>query len=61
MLEVFADRGGDPDRAGKRDPLDPLLWRAAAAGEPSWDGGGSARAGPAGTSSAPPSRSTASG
>ena len=27
---VFADRGGDPDRAGKRDPLDPLLWRAAA-------------------------------
>ena len=28
MLEVFAERGGDPDRAGKRDPLDPLLWRA---------------------------------
>ena len=39
MLAVYADRGGDPDRAGKRDPLDPLLWRAARAGEPSWDGG----------------------
>ncbi|GAB3677525.1 cysteine--1-D-myo-inosityl 2-amino-2-deoxy-alpha-D-glucopyranoside ligase [Angustibacter aerolatus] len=39
MLEVFADRGGDPDRAGKRDVLDPLLWRATRPGEPSWDGG----------------------
>jgi L-cysteine:1D-myo-inositol 2-amino-2-deoxy-alpha-D-glucopyranoside ligase len=39
MLAVFAERGGDPDRAGKRDPLDPLLWRAARDGEPSWDGG----------------------
>ncbi|GAB2543290.1 cysteine--1-D-myo-inosityl 2-amino-2-deoxy-alpha-D-glucopyranoside ligase [Brachybacterium huguangmaarense] len=39
MAEVFADRGGDPDRAGKRDPFDPLLWRAAREGEPSWDGG----------------------
>ncbi len=37
MLEVYADRGGDPDRAGKRDALDPLLWRAARPGEPSWD------------------------
>jgi L-cysteine:1D-myo-inositol 2-amino-2-deoxy-alpha-D-glucopyranoside ligase len=39
MLAVFADRGGDPDRKGKRDPLDPLLWRGARTGEPSWDGG----------------------
>jgi L-cysteine:1D-myo-inositol 2-amino-2-deoxy-alpha-D-glucopyranoside ligase len=39
MLEVFAERGGDPDRAGKRDALDPLLWRGARDGEPSWDGG----------------------
>lgn len=39
MLDVFAARGGDPDRAEKRDPLDPLLWRAARRGEPSWDGG----------------------
>ena len=37
MLAVFADRGGDPDRPGKRDPLDPLLWRAARDGEPWWD------------------------
>lgn len=39
MLEFFAERGGDPDRAGKRDPLDPLLWRGVRDGEPSWDGG----------------------
>ncbi len=39
MLGFFAERGGDPDRAGKRDALDPLLWRAAREGEPSWDGG----------------------
>lgn len=38
MLEVFADRGGDPERAGKRDVLDPLLWRGWRAGEPHWDG-----------------------
>lgn len=39
MMQVYADRGGDPDRAGKRDPLDPLLWRAARDGEPHWPGG----------------------
>jgi L-cysteine:1D-myo-inositol 2-amino-2-deoxy-alpha-D-glucopyranoside ligase len=39
MLGFFAERGGDPDRAGKRDALDPLLWRAAREGEPWWDGG----------------------
>ncbi|ANS77720.1 L-cysteine:1D-myo-inosityl 2-amino-2-deoxy-alpha-D-glucopyranoside ligase MshC [Serinicoccus hydrothermalis] len=39
MMEVFADRGGDPGRAGKRDPLDPLLWRSGREGEPHWDGG----------------------
>ncbi|MCM3506165.1 cysteine--1-D-myo-inosityl 2-amino-2-deoxy-alpha-D-glucopyranoside ligase [Curtobacterium sp. ODYSSEY 48 V2] len=37
MLVLSAERGGDPNRAGKRDPLDPLLWRAERAGEPSWD------------------------
>jgi L-cysteine:1D-myo-inositol 2-amino-2-deoxy-alpha-D-glucopyranoside ligase len=37
MLALFAERGGDPDRAGKRDQLDPLLWRAARAGEPAWE------------------------
>jgi len=36
MLELFAERGGDPERAGKADPLDALLWRAARPGEPSW-------------------------
>ncbi|MDO5503051.1 MAG: cysteine--1-D-myo-inosityl 2-amino-2-deoxy-alpha-D-glucopyranoside ligase [Actinomycetia bacterium] len=39
MLELSAERGGDPGRAGKRGALDPLLWRAAREGEPSWDGG----------------------
>lgn len=38
MLEFFAERGGDPDRAGKRNRLDPLLWRRERAGEPAWDG-----------------------
>lgn len=37
MAALSAERGGDPDRAGKRDPLDPLLWRAARKGEPTWD------------------------
>lgn len=36
MLTLFAERGGDPDRAGKVDQLDALLWRAARPGEPSW-------------------------
>lgn len=38
MLPFFAERGGDPDRAGKRHPLDALLWRVARDGEPSWEG-----------------------
>jgi L-cysteine:1D-myo-inositol 2-amino-2-deoxy-alpha-D-glucopyranoside ligase len=37
MLEVFAERGGDPDRPGKRDALDCLVWRMARDGEPSWE------------------------
>src|SRR5829696_6819468 len=37
MLELSAERGGDPDRPGKKDPLDPVLWRAARPGEPAWD------------------------
>jgi L-cysteine:1D-myo-inositol 2-amino-2-deoxy-alpha-D-glucopyranoside ligase len=36
MLRLFAERGGDPDRPGKTDELDPLLWVAARPGEPSW-------------------------
>jgi L-cysteine:1D-myo-inositol 2-amino-2-deoxy-alpha-D-glucopyranoside ligase len=37
MLALFAERGGDPERAGKREPLDSLLWRARRPHEPSWD------------------------
>ncbi len=36
-VEVFAERGGDPDRPGKRDPLDCLVWRQQRPGEPGWD------------------------
>ncbi|RLY95043.1 cysteine--1-D-myo-inosityl 2-amino-2-deoxy-alpha-D-glucopyranoside ligase [Kocuria tytonicola] len=38
MLPLFTDHGGDPDRTGKRNPLDPLLWRVERPGEPAWDG-----------------------
>lgn len=37
MVEVSAQRGGDPGRPGKRNPVDPLLWQAPREGEPSWD------------------------
>jgi L-cysteine:1D-myo-inositol 2-amino-2-deoxy-alpha-D-glucopyranoside ligase len=37
MLTLFAERGGDPQHAGKRDPLDSLLWRGQRQGEPYWD------------------------
>ena len=37
MLRLFAERGGDPGHAGKRDPLDSLLWRGHRYGEPFWD------------------------
>ncbi len=36
MLRLSAERGGDPDRPGKRQRLDPLLWRMERPGEPSW-------------------------
>jgi L-cysteine:1D-myo-inositol 2-amino-2-deoxy-alpha-D-glucopyranoside ligase len=39
MVAFFAERGGDPERSGKKDPLDPLLWRGARDGEPAWAGG----------------------
>ncbi|MBP8921036.1 MAG: cysteine--1-D-myo-inosityl 2-amino-2-deoxy-alpha-D-glucopyranoside ligase [Micropruina sp.] len=35
--ELFAERGGDPDRPGKRYPLDCLVWRLERPGEPAWD------------------------
>jgi L-cysteine:1D-myo-inositol 2-amino-2-deoxy-alpha-D-glucopyranoside ligase len=37
MLSLFAERGGDPDHAGKQDQLDSLLWRGHRYGEPYWD------------------------
>lgn len=37
MIELSAERGGDPGRPGKKDPLDPLVWLASRPGEPSWD------------------------
>lgn len=36
MQSIFAERGGDPDRVGKKDVLDCLVWLAARPGEPSW-------------------------
>jgi L-cysteine:1D-myo-inositol 2-amino-2-deoxy-alpha-D-glucopyranoside ligase len=36
MLEVFAQRGGDPDRKGKRNPFDALLWRGKSGDDPFW-------------------------
>ena len=37
MLRIFAERGGDPTKAGKKDPLDALLWLAQRPNEPGWD------------------------
>lgn len=37
MTRVFPERGGDPDRAGKKDPLDCVVWRGERPGEPAWD------------------------
>lgn len=37
MLEISAQRGGDPQRQGKKNPLDPLLWRVERDGEPAWE------------------------
>jgi L-cysteine:1D-myo-inositol 2-amino-2-deoxy-alpha-D-glucopyranoside ligase len=36
MVELAAERGGDPGRQGKKDPLDPMVWLAQRPGEPSW-------------------------
>jgi L-cysteine:1D-myo-inositol 2-amino-2-deoxy-alpha-D-glucopyranoside ligase len=37
MLEIYPERGGDPDRPGKKDPLDCVVWRGERPGEPSWE------------------------
>jgi L-cysteine:1D-myo-inositol 2-amino-2-deoxy-alpha-D-glucopyranoside ligase len=36
MLALFAERGGDPGRPGKKDPLDALVWLTARPNEPAW-------------------------
>ena len=36
-LSIFAERGGDPDRPGKKNPLDCLVWRLQRPGEPGWE------------------------
>jgi len=35
-ISIFSERGGDPQRPGKKHPLDPLLWLANKEGEPGW-------------------------
>ena len=35
-LIIFKERGGDPQRVGKRHALDPLLWKARAGEDPYW-------------------------
>jgi L-cysteine:1D-myo-inositol 2-amino-2-deoxy-alpha-D-glucopyranoside ligase len=37
MRALYGERGGDPDREGKKDPLDALLWRRERPGEPAWE------------------------
>jgi L-cysteine:1D-myo-inositol 2-amino-2-deoxy-alpha-D-glucopyranoside ligase len=36
MLQIFAERGGDPQKPGKENPLDALVWLAQREGEPGW-------------------------
>jgi L-cysteine:1D-myo-inositol 2-amino-2-deoxy-alpha-D-glucopyranoside ligase len=36
-VAVFAERGGDPHRAGKKHRLDPLVWSAHIGNEPGWE------------------------
>jgi len=36
-IALFAERGGDPDRPGKKAPLDCLVWHHGRTAEPSWE------------------------
>jgi len=36
-LKIFRERGGDPDREGKEDPLDSLVWLSKRENEPGWE------------------------
>ena len=37
MIAIYSERGGDPERSGKADPLDCLVWQSARPNEPAWD------------------------
>jgi L-cysteine:1D-myo-inositol 2-amino-2-deoxy-alpha-D-glucopyranoside ligase len=37
MAQIYPERGGDPERPGKRDPLDCVVWRGPRDGEPAWE------------------------
>ena len=37
MLEIFSQRGGDPNRDGKTEPLDCLVWMSQRVNEPGWE------------------------
>ncbi|MBF6126611.1 cysteine--tRNA ligase [Nocardia brasiliensis] len=37
MVDIARDRGGDPDRPGKENPLDFILWQPSRQGEPQYD------------------------
>jgi L-cysteine:1D-myo-inositol 2-amino-2-deoxy-alpha-D-glucopyranoside ligase len=36
MMKIFSERGGDPTRKGKEDPLDALVWLSQRENEPGW-------------------------
>ena len=36
-ITIFAERGGDPKREGKKHPLDPVIWLANVGDDPGWD------------------------
>ena len=36
MIQIFSERGGDPSRVGKSDPLDCLVWMSQRPNEPGW-------------------------
>jgi len=37
MISIFSERGGDPNRSGKKDPLDCLVWMSQRPNEPGWE------------------------
>jgi L-cysteine:1D-myo-inositol 2-amino-2-deoxy-alpha-D-glucopyranoside ligase len=36
-INIFAERGGDPNRSGKKHPLDPVVWLAHQGDDPAWE------------------------